>query len=158
MTPQSDPLAGLRDIHLPPPPGWWPPAPGWWVLAVLLALALGWIGWRAFRAWHRRRRLRRVLVRLDALARSAPDDCALVTGVAELLRRVALGRYPREQVAGLSGEAWLRFLDDHGGGGRFREGPGRVLADGPYRPGCEVDRQAVLRLARDWIVRQEKAS
>ena len=28
----TDPLAELRDIHLPPEIGWWPPAYGWWIL------------------------------------------------------------------------------------------------------------------------------
>ena len=39
MNPQ-DPLAQLRDIHLPEPVSWWPPAPGWWLLAVLVLIAL----------------------------------------------------------------------------------------------------------------------
>ena len=33
-----DPLSALRDIHLPPEPGFWPPAPGWWILALILVL------------------------------------------------------------------------------------------------------------------------
>ncbi|RLB67278.1 MAG: DUF4381 domain-containing protein, partial [Deltaproteobacteria bacterium] len=36
---QQSPLAALKDIHLPPAPGWWPPAPGWWfVTFVVLTL------------------------------------------------------------------------------------------------------------------------
>ncbi|MBS1202779.1 MAG: hypothetical protein H6R22_1288, partial [Chromatiaceae bacterium] len=49
-----DPLAGLRDWHLPDPVSWWPPAPGWWLVAGLAlaacALTLHW--------WLRRRRRR----------------------------------------------------------------------------------------------------
>jgi hypothetical protein len=37
----GDPLAQLRDWHLPDPIQWWPPAPGWWIsAAVFLALLL----------------------------------------------------------------------------------------------------------------------
>ncbi|MDP7406676.1 MAG: DUF4381 domain-containing protein, partial [SAR324 cluster bacterium] len=28
----QDPLAALRDVHLPPAVSWWPPAPGWWII------------------------------------------------------------------------------------------------------------------------------
>lgn len=50
MTPE--PLAQLRDIHLPEAVGWWPPAPGWWLLALLLVAALvyGLLWWRRRRA------------------------------------------------------------------------------------------------------------
>ena len=50
----QDPLAQLRDIHLPDTGGFWPPAPGWWLLALLslTALALAVLWWRR----HLRRR------------------------------------------------------------------------------------------------------
>ena len=37
---QPDPLAELRDIHLPGPIEVWPPALGWWLVAILLSCAL----------------------------------------------------------------------------------------------------------------------
>ncbi len=40
MNSANDPLAQLRDIHLPDPISWWPPAPGWWVLAVVVLALL----------------------------------------------------------------------------------------------------------------------
>ena len=45
-----DPLAALRDIHLPAEPGWFPPAPGWW-LAVLDVLALAALAVRRLPGW-----------------------------------------------------------------------------------------------------------
>ncbi len=119
-----DPLAGLRPVHTPPPPGWWPPAPGWWLLAgALLLAATGTVWW-----WRRRTRLRRVALReLDALAARRPPLPELAEALNRLLKRYALACYPRHQVAALTGQRWLAFLDAHGGHGRFRHGPGRAL-------------------------------
>ena len=162
-----DPLAGLRDWHLPDPVPWWPPAPGWWLVAGLAlavcALALHW--------WLRRRRqgapARAALGELERLGAGLVadgDERRYAAAVSALLRRLALVRYPREQVAGLTGADWLAFLDRSGGGGGFLQGPGRVLAGVPYRaPGSGsdaggqepsdpvLDSAGLARLAADWI-------
>src|SRR5690606_15972259 len=51
-------LDQLRDMHLPPPPGWWPPAPGWWLTGglLLLLVALGVAAWRRHRSANAYRR------------------------------------------------------------------------------------------------------
>jgi hypothetical protein len=67
------------------------------------------------------------------------------------LRRVALHRYPAEQVASLTGFAWLEFLDATGGAGEFCEGVGQVLETGPYRPQVPaVAMDSLLALLRSW--------
>lgn len=149
-----DPLAGLRDIHLPPPPALWPPAPGWWLLAVagLVVLALG--VRLAGRAWRRRRPRRAALRAIRALrARRAQGESAaiLIAELATLLRRAALIRHPRERVAGLTGHAWLEFLDDDAHG--FTEGVGACLATAPYSRGEPVDLDALLSLCEGWVRR-----
>ena len=56
---QGDPLAQLRDIHLPDTVSDWPPGPGWWVLAlVLLLFGAALVIWavRRYRKNHRRQR------------------------------------------------------------------------------------------------------
>lgn len=145
-------LSQLRDIHLPPPVGWWPPAPGWWALAGLLLaglIAAAWL-WRR----HRRNRWRRqALLELRRLRGS--DDAQLLRGLSALLRRVAISRHPRQEVAGLHGEAWLAFLDRSlGEGESFRAGPGRVLAAGPYAAAVTVEAEPLLALCERWIKRQ----
>lgn len=60
----TDPLAQLRDIHLPEAVGWWPPAPGWWLLTLLFLSALVYavLWWRQRRArLYFRRQAQRLL-------------------------------------------------------------------------------------------------
>jgi hypothetical protein len=147
MNPANDPLAALRPLHTPEPVGWWPPAPGWWLLAGLMLVLLG-AGWW----YYQRSALRRLaLGELRQLERSESEDTRLSAGVNQLLRRVALACFPRTQVAGLSGEAWLQFLDSRAREKGFCRGPGRVLATGPFAPTCKLDRVALIDLARQWI-------
>ncbi len=128
-----DPLSELRDIHLPPPPPLWPPAPGWWLLC-LVAIAAVVFGVRSALAAWRRGRPRRAAVRAMAELRGryergeTPDD--VTAEVATLLRRAAMNRNPRTQVAGLTGGNWLAFLDDDAH--HFTEGVGKCLATAPY--------------------------
>ncbi|MGM0413230.1 MAG: DUF4381 domain-containing protein [Pseudomonadota bacterium] len=150
-------LERLRDVHAPPPVGWWPPAPGWWWLAggLLLALVLLVL---AAALWRRGRARRACLRELARLRRQAPaDDADRARELAmmnALLRRRALNLAPADEVAGLTGLAWLHFLDNTLEARAFSEGPGRILLDAPYRPAVgegEYDRQALFRLAERWL-------
>ena len=156
MTP--DPLSGLRDWHLPNPVSWWPPAPGWWLVAGLLALGSvlavrWWWRWR-WQCASARSALRQLDVLKTTLATDG-DRRRFMVGVSQLLRRLALVRFPREQVAGLSGDAWLGFLDATGGGSSFAQGAGRVLAESAYRADAafdaEFDPAQLSRIAAGWI-------
>ena len=147
MSPVSDPLAALRPLYTPEPVGWWPPAPGWWLLAglAMLLMVAGW--W-----YYRRTALQRAAMgELRRLERHESGDTRFAADVNRLLRRVSLACFPRHQVAGLSGEAWLQFLDSRSRKKGFCRGPGRVLATGPFAPSCTMDRAALIDLARQWI-------
>lgn len=143
-------LTELRDIHLPEPVSWWPPAPGWWVVAALASLLVGllYLGYRR----HRRNRWRRsALAALARLSEAMPET--LPADLSVLLRRVAITRFPRREVAGLTGQDWLAFLDRTlDGGEAFRSGAGRILLHGPYRQrGMALDSRALLALCERWI-------
>jgi hypothetical protein len=144
----------LRDIHLPDAPPAWPPAPGWWLLGILLLLLLLTAMLRLRSVLRARRRRERIIAELDGLlAGAGAQGCGpeLLGAVSALLKRVALSRFPRAEVAALTGPDWLAFLDRTGGAGGFTEGPGRALDDGAYAPEKECDPSALIRLARRWL-------
>ncbi len=160
----ADPLSNLRDWHLPDPVSWWPPAPGWWLVAgVLLATLL--LTAHVWRRWHQQRTSTRIALRqLDALqtALTADGDVRrFAAGVAQLLRRLALVRFPSAQIAGLTGQAWLSFLDATGGNGGFTQGAGRLFTDAAYRADATAqdgDPEQLHKLAADWIRNAQSAS
>ena len=79
------------------------------------------------------------------------DAAASARALSRLLRRYALARFPRQRAAALTGEDWLSFLDAHGGGGRFRDGPGRLLADAPYRRIVTAPVAELAEVVQAWI-------
>ena len=154
MNSASEVLLSLRDIHAPPLPDIWPPAPGWWLIACFVVISAIVIGRVVLRHRLDGREKREILEVLGALRSDFSTDAngpQLAAGVSMLLRRVALRRFPREEVASVCGDAWLSFLDRTSGGVGFRRGPGRVLAAGPYTADVEVNAEALLALATDWI-------
>lgn len=133
MDPEAIPLRGLQ---LPDAVGWWPLAPGWWVLGALLALGCGLLvrsslRRRAYTA-ARRKALRQLEESRSAYAYHG-NPVTLGAELSELLRRTMLAYAPRAEVAGLTGDAWLEWLDRDLDRPLFREGAGRGLLDLPYR-------------------------
>ncbi len=152
----QDTALPLRDIHLPEAISWWPPAPGWWLLLAIMltgALLVWW--WRAHQAAVRVRVValnewQRLLVEFQ----QQQDASRLVRELSILLRRVCLSYYPRTTVAGLTGEAWLRYLDSAlplPQTNPFSEGVGRLLLDAPYQQQTKGDVLALHALCGEWL-------
>jgi len=147
MDPEQIPL---RELHLPEAVGWWPLAPGWWVLIALAVVALGFL----LRVWLRQRArgaARRYALReLSAIERryeERKNPVEFGASLSELLRRTMLAYAPRQNVAGLTGDAWLEWLDQGLAQPVFRDGPGRQIVELPYRdPTDELNVADVDRL------------
>lgn len=153
----EDPAMQLRDIHLPDPVSWWPPAPGWWMLLVMSILLF--FSVRGFLRMKKARRVRvaamNELESLSVVFNQTQDAHRLVKALSVLLRRICLSYYPRFNVAGLTGEAWLAFLDKHPEGKKahvhFSEGFGRTLITAPYQAKAEIDGEGLVQLCKEWI-------
>lgn len=151
FSPESLPL---RDIHLPPPVSWWPPALGWWLL--LLGLLLLMASFYAIFRRRQRKQLQRLALRelknLQRQYNEVEDPQQLLLGLSRLLRQSAILHFPQNHCAGLVGKDWLRFLDRQLDDQPFSQGPGRLLAEGPYLRQIEqIDTEALLSLCRRWL-------
>ena len=150
-----DPLAALKDIHLPDAIGWWPPAVGWWLL---LALSLVVVLLVLVSIRKRRERLAPYRAAMKEFDRIAADfdlqknHTKLSQQLSILLRRIAISITPRKEVAGLTGELWLEYLDKLSGQTILCSESGRQLLQAPYRANVAVDGDALLATCKQWII------
>ena len=98
----------LSPIITPSAPSWWPLAWGWWaviVTAIVLIVLVFFIVKRRKKNQHAKN---------EALARfrnSQSSNTLSPSEAQDIVRQAALSYFPREKVAGLSGDDWLTFLD-----------------------------------------------
>lgn len=133
MDPEQIPL---RDLHLPEVVGLWPLAPGWWVLLALAVAGLSYLLYKQFLKWRwnaARRLALTELTRVRVGFENGTDALTLGKELSELVRRSMLAYAPRAEVAGLTGDSWLEWLDRGLDGQPFTNGPGKSLETLPYQ-------------------------
>ena len=133
MDPEQIPL---RDLHLPEVIGLWPLAPGWWALILLAVAGLVYLLYKRIQRWRwnaARRLALRELARVRREYEQGADAIVLGKELSELVRRSMLAYAPRGEVAGLTGDAWLKWLDRGLTDAPFTAGAGRNLETLPYQ-------------------------
>lgn len=147
----------LKDIHLPEQIGWFPPAIGWWLLIIFVpVLSYFFIAWlqRLFQktAIKDAKKLLKQLQNNDALT-----PLEKVIELSSLLRRVAISLDSHSNICGLTGRAWLDYLDSSIKDAPFKNGVGRCLAEAPYQKKLpqNVDLTALFDLAKKWLNAQK---
>jgi len=144
----------LKPIHLSEIVSWWPPAIGWWILASLLLLLLFLGFWLYKRNGQRKRVVKSAQNILAELKLNTTLDCIQkLSQLSVLLRRVAISLSADRKVAGLTGRAWLAYLDQNMQGTPFSDGIGRLLIESPYRksPPTEAEFIQLLDLCEIWL-------
>ena len=143
----SDPLANLRDIHLPADVSWWPLAPGWWVLiAVIFALSV----WALFK-WQKRRKhqqllleVKQELAQIQSTYSQQPSELTLILNYSELLRRLLMLHLGREDTARLSGLKWFELISSYVPEQQLSEELITLMTDGKYQRQVQLDEPAPL--------------
>ena len=147
----------LRDIHLPEAISWWPPAIGWWVLAVLLPLCLYLIV-KLYKRVTRKTALKsakkyfQILRHDDHLTKQEK-----LVALSSLMRRSAISLYPRTDVASLTAEDWLNFLDKSIANRGFNSDTGWLLTDALYSKKADTQYLSPLfNLCETWLNAQQE--
>ena len=153
-------LEKLHEIILPDPVSWMPQTIGWYAVFGLFLVLAGWWACGRLRRFRKNRYRRLALAELAVIERGLRQPEKRARSLAEiplLLKRTALAAFPRTEVAGLSGEKWLAFLDKTLGEKDFTPKEGRLLSELAYAPTArilELPDDAVgklIQLIRQWI-------
>lgn len=130
-------LEQLHDIDGLDPVSAWPLALGWWVLIgvvviCVVALIVYAIRWLAFRRSWKHDTLQKLATLEKGLSDVNAREAAIT--LSEYLRRISLKRFSRKECAGLTGEAWLKWLAKQDPKKFDWEKKGALLIDMPYAP------------------------
>jgi hypothetical protein len=148
----------LRDIHLPEQISWFPPALGWWLLIIFVPiLSYFLIAWlqKIFRKTAVKD-AQKLLLQLQNNTELSPLE--KVVELSTLLRRVAISiESKKDKIAGLTGRAWLDYLDNSLENAPFKNGVGRCLADAPYQKELpiNIDLGALFEVTQKWLKAQK---
>lgn len=147
---QSDPfsLDRLEDIVTPEPVSWWPPAPFWYCVIAVAAL------WMLYGLIAATCRWLQNAYRRQALKELSEIQADFALSVSSILKRVALVSFPKQQVASLAGQDWVRFLNETCEGVDFSQQPVCMIATAssdPHQSLTESDCVQLVAEAQKWV-------
>ncbi|MEY8673844.1 DUF4381 domain-containing protein [Francisella philomiragia] len=153
----NDLLAQLKDIYLPARVSqWWPLAYGWWLLLGLIVLVfiifLIILHFRKKRNSYKDSIVNDFRKTIEETQQNKPKEA--LQNISVYLKRVALQKFPNQEIKTLHGEQWLEFLDSKMKKQNFKNTKANMLANS-YRA-IELDRQTlneILTVAEQWLRR-----
>jgi len=151
-------VQNLKDIHLPPAISAWQLAPVWITLIILFCICATCIAMHFHKMKLRRVALKTALRTLQNLRLSAEEHpLHVVNEISQLLRRVSLFYFNREKVAGLTGNAWLDFLNQTGHTLKFNDKEiSTLLTQSQYQKSQDIDLHALFELTKHWLMTVSK--
>jgi hypothetical protein len=145
-------IRGIQELIAPGPVSWFPATVGWKVLGLFVALLVFYALYRRYRHWRANRYRREALAVLEEI-RALPPGAALAH-TAALIKSTALAAVPRTEIASLSGERWVRWLQASSDDSLFSAGSYSLLASGQYRAGENIatdELNCLLQECAHWI-------
>ncbi len=146
-----DPLAALRDVHLPPAVSWWPPAPGWWIIFFIILGLLALLFWYIVLTRKKRKvsgQANAELEQIEYRFLSSENTEEAFRELSILTRRVVLTLSDDSRVAGLRGKNWVSFLN-HIAASHLKNLEMLILH--PYLKQVEADPLMLVDDLRQWL-------
>lgn len=148
----NNPLAQLKDVHLPAPVSAFPLAYGWYALIsliLIMTLAFSWWLFKQRQKVHQIAKIKQLFEEIELKAnQTSPAETIAATSI--LLKRVARLRFPQHQPQLLFGAKWLQFLDETGKTDAFSQGPAKCLAD-IYKPSSQANQEQFFVIVKRWL-------
>lgn len=150
------PVLPLRDIKLPPEPGFWPLAPGWWVVIGLLVIIAIWLGYLWIRHNRKKRRWQAIDQQLSSIEfnyRQHQNKQKLLTDLSVFLRRFVKFQLQQNHAVTLSGESWIEYLNQLQDNKPFAP-YATALSHGVYQQTPDFEADGLLETTRTFIKQQ----
>ena len=158
-------LDGLEEITLPKPISYFPQTIGWKILLVGIIIAAIIFGYKRYRHWQANRYRTNALKRLAKIEQEIQASETKTKSLLDLpilVKQTALQAFPRDEIAQLSGDRWLEFLDHSGNTQDFSQGEGQLLPQLAYQSSSALTNLPEQRISnliisiRQWIKNHRK--
>jgi hypothetical protein len=147
---------GIDEIMLPADISLLPTAPGWQLLGVLIGIYIIYRTIRFSRLWFKNRYRRAALNAIAELGQHNSNPIDVAGKLPFYLKATALQAYPRQQIAAMSGQQWLSFLDSQSEGVYFSGPIGVKLLSIAYQAKSDWhlttdEAESLIRMSQTWI-------
>ena len=156
-------LKGFQEISNPQTLTWFPLATGWYFIAAFVSIFLGWklfIAVKNYKANAYRRKALRQLEKINTDFDSGNlSSKKYLQQLRQLLKATTLVVYSRQEVASLSGQQWVRFLNQSTDRDYFDKDILALMQSPTYRQQYEANADSLKRLSlcvAQWLVHHHR--
>ncbi len=145
--------ASLRDIHLPDAVSWWPPAIGWWILLALIIVAIIFVPklYRRITYTPLKKVAENTFKHIVAKYNRSHDNSGFINETSRFLRQTAMSYCGREEIAQLTGEQWVKALNNISGQTHFNDEIKQSLLNAPYQKNVTIDTEQLIQSVQNWL-------
>ncbi len=147
-------IKGIEEIIKPEPLSWLPTTTGWQLLAIAVLVAALWQSHLRYQHWLRNRYRKLARAQLQLLVATQGYQTSIVPALNRLLKTTALQGYRRQEIAGLSGQAWAQWLNQQTSAAIFSTESCLIIAADSYRKTREIPERQLRQLVTEsqrWV-------